>query len=28
MHVAHAEVKEWLAKLRQGKKAEPPECHM
>ena len=28
LHVSHAEVKEWMAGLRQGKKAEPPECHI
>ena len=27
LHVRHAEVKEWIAKLRQGKKVEPPRCH-
>ena len=28
LHVSHAEVKEWIAKLRQGKKVEAPECHI
>ena len=28
LHVSHAEVKEWIAGLRQGKKVEPPKCHM
>ena len=27
LHVSHAEVKEWIARLRQGKKVEPPQCH-
>jgi len=27
-YVSHAEVKEWITDLRQGKKVEPPKCHM
>jgi len=28
LHVSHAEVKEWIAELRQGKKVAPPKCHI
>ena len=28
LHVSHAEVKEWIAELRRGKKVEPPKCHI
>lgn len=28
LHVPHAEVKEWIAQLRQGKKADAPKCHI
>jgi len=28
LHVSHAEVKEWIAGLRQGKKVTHPKCHM
>ena len=28
LHVSHAEVKEWIAGLRQGKKVAPPKCHI
>lgn len=27
LHVTHAEVDEWLAKLEAGDVVEPPECH-
>lgn len=27
-HVSHAEVKEWIAQIRQGKKAKAPKCHI
>ena len=28
LHVTNAEVKEWIGQLRQGKKVEPPKCHI
>ncbi len=28
LHVTSAEVKDWIEALRQGKKVEPPKCHI
>ena len=28
LHVSHAEVKEWIAALREGKDGKAPQCHL